>query len=127
DPQRFVLREAALETKRDVAHLPDERVPGQARMALTEAAVAVLEHDHVRALEPGARVADLDRLDLRVALDDLLDVGPARELGPQQAHVRRRPPKEGDLASGERLVHPDAVGLAVRNAQPRGAALALVH
>ena len=49
----------------------DERVPDQASMALAEAAVAVLEDDHVRALEPRSPVADPDPLDLRAALDDL--------------------------------------------------------
>src|SRR5438034_10998544 len=96
-------------------------------MALAEAAVAVLEDDHVRALEPRSPVADPDPLDLRVALDDLLDVGPPGELREEQAHVERRPPKEGDLAAGERLVHPDAVRLAVRDAQPGGAAPGLLE
>src|SRR5438046_2427009 len=96
-------------------------------MALAEAAVAVLEHDRVRALEPRSRVTDLDPLDLRAALDDLLDVGPPRELREEQAHVGRRPPKEGDLAAGERLVHPDAVRLAVRDTQPGGAAPGLLQ
>src|SRR5262245_63975735 len=96
-------------------------------MALAESAVAVPEHDHVRALEPGARTPDLDPLDLRVAVDDLLDIDPPRELREQESHVRRRPPKEGHLAAGERFVDPDAVRIAVRKEQPRRAALGLVE
>src|SRR6185295_5395417 len=87
DPERLFLAETAFEAGCDPAELPNERVSGESRPSLVDDSGPIAEDHDVVALEPGARVADLDGLHSLAGLDDLFDERVARELGEEEPRL----------------------------------------